>query len=331
MPQRFHHRCVRDLAWACFSEPLVLAPQLDGAGTRLSNAGFELTGVRREWLAALDARPAPLQAFLARAQARRLGLYFERLWQFFLQSDPEVELLAHNLPVRDGGRTIGEFDCLYFCRRRQRHCHLELAVKFYLGHEGASGAPSPRESRCDNPTNGHWHAWLGPNSRDRLDLKLRRLLDHQVRLADTPQGRRLLAEHGIHDPLRELELKGYLFRHPRAPLAAPPAFNPARGLRAWWRLADLPGALEPQYRYRVLPRLEWLAPARDRAGSDNTAENERTAGDPPLSARALAANLQARFNAHQQACLVAALDGAGEEIARFFVTDADWPEKPAGR
>jgi uncharacterized protein len=300
MPHPYQQRAVRDLAWACFAPPLFASGALAGPAEGLHNCGLPLTAARRDWLAALDARPDPLLEHLAASPQQRLGLYFERLWQFFLAQDPDVELLAHNLPVREGGRTLGEFDCLYYCRRRQRHCHLELAVKYYLGYGTAAGGASP------------WSAWLGPNSQDRLDLKLDRLLQHQVRLADQPRGAEVLREHGIEDPLRELEVKGYLFRHPGQALPPPRGLDPARSLGHWWRLEELPGALLPRRRYQVLPRLQWLSPVHARPGEGMTADE-------------LFSALQAHFGARRQPALIAELDLTGAEQARFFVTDAGWP------
>ncbi|WP_265309277.1 DUF1853 family protein, partial [Pseudomonas aeruginosa] len=43
---------------------------------------------------------------------RSLGLYYEHLWQFALEQAPDVRLIAANLPVRDGGHTLGELDLL---------------------------------------------------------------------------------------------------------------------------------------------------------------------------------------------------------------------------
>lgn len=301
MPHPFQHACVRDLAWACFSPPLMLSARLGGSGAAVANTGFALTPARRDWLARLDADPAPLLEYLARSRSRRLGLYFERLWHFFLAADPAVELLAHNLPVREDGRTLGEFDVLYYCRERRRHCHLELAVKFYLGYGSPTGAGSSQ-----------WRDWLGPNSHDRLDLKLERLLEHQARLADHPSAKAVLTQRGIFEPLREVEVKGYLFRQPQAPMPAPRAFNPALPLYPWWRREELPGALETGLYYRVLPRLEWLAPVRDKSGAQPL----------PTLLRAL----DEHFREHRQPRLVAALNASGEELWRCFVTDTHWPD-----
>jgi hypothetical protein len=53
-----------------------------------------------------------LREGLARLSSRRLGLYYEALWQFALRQAPGIELLAANLAIRDGGHTLGELDML---------------------------------------------------------------------------------------------------------------------------------------------------------------------------------------------------------------------------
>ena len=109
---QYKTREVRDLAWACFSPALFHSEELSDEGQNIANCGLSLTELRQNWLRALDLRPAPLHEHLSKLHSSRLGLYFESLWHFFLQSDSEVDLIAHNLPIRDEGRTVGEFDCL---------------------------------------------------------------------------------------------------------------------------------------------------------------------------------------------------------------------------
>lgn len=89
-----------------------------------------------------------MQQWLAQATTRRLGRYYERLWQFAVTHAPGVELVAANLPIRVGGHTLGELDMLL--RDRDGVHHLELAIKLYLGPQHGDG---------HDPAH-----WLGPGS-----------------------------------------------------------------------------------------------------------------------------------------------------------------------
>lgn len=298
-------REVRDLAWACFSPPLLQAGQLTDDGHNVAGCDLPLTPARRRWLQALDRDPAPLLAHLQRRPARRLGIYFEQLWQFFLAGDPAVELVAHNLPVREGGKTLGEFDCLYFCRERRRHYHLELAVKFFLGHRaGTTG-----------DTASHWHEWLGPDAEDRLDRKIHRLFRRQLTLGETAAAREPLSRLGITSPVPELAFKGQLFQGWADPLPPPFRYNRERRFGQWLRIGELEGFLAARSAdaFLVLPRLRWLAPALAEPA------------DRIYSRARLAKHLHCHFATTDRALLVASLDGGGGETGRFFVTAEHWP------
>lgn len=294
------NRPVRDLAWACFGPPL-LQMETVAPGSGVTSARLALTAARALWLQQLDRQPEPLHAWLAARPATRLGLYFEHLWHFFLDQDSETELLAHNLPLRSDGKTVGEFDCLYYCHARARPVHLELAVKFYLGYRRTT-------ARADQSTA---ETWLGPNTVDRLDLKLERLLQHQSRLSMDPAGRTLLANRGVEQPLREIALHGSLFQPVRDSLSPPAGYNPAlpllhwHALRAWRALAPAAG------RFAILPRMRWLSPLRD--------------GTATLAPEVLARQMEHHFARGGRPQLVARVNDQGCETQRFFLTSDNWP------
>ena len=293
---QFRHRAVRDLAWACFGPPLITTGQLV-AGDHLVDCLPSFDAARQDWLLALDAQPQPLMDHLG-DPARRLGLYFERLWHFFLREDPHTELLAHNLPVRDGGRTLGEFDCLYHCHRRQQDVHLELAIKFYLY------APGHRA-----------HCWLGPNSRDSLEQKLEHLLLRQTRLSSQPAAVSVLAERYITDPIREIALRGYLFRHPDQTAQLPAGAASDIPIGSWVAVSELGGFL-PRLPADCLKltRLRWLSPSR------------REEHEPTLLPDDIPAAVAAHFAEDDHPLLFAALSSEGVEQHRFFVVPDHWPE-----
>ena len=301
----YRTQAVRDLAWACFSRPMLSIAKIAGENGYVTDCGLALTPARQRWLQQLDDNPAPLLAWVERQPGSRLGLQFERLWHFFLEQDPTVELVAHNLPVRDRGRTLGEFDVIYWCHQRQRHFHLELAVKFYLAHRDLT-TTEPRSQ---------WREWLGPNAKDRLDLKLDQLLHRQIRLGEQIQGRAQLAKLGITDLCREIAIKGYLFQSLGDPLPPPPGVTPPPEYAQWLPLAGLQRFLAelqaPQF--LILPKSRWLSPAA--AGVQ----------DELISRSILAERLHSALTITRRAMLVAAIDPDGVEQCRFFVTPDGWP------
>jgi hypothetical protein len=267
----------------------------------VDNCRLSLTAERRQWLQALDRDAAPLLAYLGDARDGRLGLYFERLWQFFLDRDPAVELVAHNLPVHEDGRTLGEFDCIYYCRQRQCHVHLELAVKFYLQRPGADGS--------------EWPDWVGPNMVDRLDHKLQRLFRHQLLLGDCAAARPVLSRLGIDALQRELEIKGRLFPVAHGARLWPPGCPPGAPRLRYYRLEQLHSTTLHAAQYRVLSRQCWLAPV----GSDCTA--------PVHGADALDSVISGHFARNARPVQVAECDPTGREFGRFFVVPDDWPAR----
>jgi len=310
----YKNREVRDLAWACFSPPLLLSEELSEPGQALANCGLSFTPQRQAWLRQVDSKPYALHDHLNKLHNSRLGLYFETLWHFFLGQDRQVDLIAHNLPIRDQGRprghTVGEFDCLYFCRERNRHFHLELAVKYFLSH---------RQSTTNQPRS-HWHEWLGPGNRDHLDRKIKHLTQHQILLGDHPAARQQLDELGIDSLIKEVEIKGYLFQSLADPLPAPRGFNPKHRLALWLTINTLGDFVNQQQdsRYCVLAKSHWLSLASASAQAK-----------PLLPGRALIENLAEHFNRDSRPRLVAAFNAAGDEEQRFFVTGQSWPTTSA--
>ncbi len=188
------------------------------------------------------------------------------MWHFFIERDEETRLIAHNIAVRDDkGRSLGEFDVLYENRITGEIHHLELAVKFFLE------LPAPLTA---NPLS----RWLGPNSADRLDLKLNRLLEHQLPLAHTPEGLNSLRVLGVQEFSSQLQVGGILFRGPNAsiastarasaPVGIPPADTAGIRLSNDYLLGDwqsLDNMDKPDNEWRMLPKPDWLGASYDTA------------------------------------------------------------------
>ncbi|MBV8259809.1 MAG: DUF1853 family protein [Paraburkholderia sp.] len=312
---------VRDLAWLLFSADLLRAqPPL----APLAHCFADADEVRAtlDWLAQLDRDPARLHATLAAAPTNRLGRYAENLPGWFLAHGPAARLVAQNVPMRRAGLTLGECDFLVRTRAGER-LHWELAVKCYL-HAGAGACE--RASLAD---------FVGPNLRDRFDLKLSHLRDHQLRLTAHED----FASLGYGGPWRaQMFVKGWLF-YP-AGEGAPSRVTDAPELaadhgRGWWVTRSAWPAFaqcEAAAGWSVLPRLAWLAPhwlTDEPSGhEDNAVVASMTVAPPADPATVIAALVRPHAPV-----LVAAFeaDAAGgyREQSRGFIVPDDWPARAA--
>lgn len=305
LPRRLQHPQVRDLAWTILSPPLLSeAPQRQRHPLHASRWSSEpelLAG----WLLQQDADPSILEAWLSLHSIRRLGLYYERLWQYALSQAPDIQLLAANLPVRQNGTTLGELDLL-FCDDEGVH-HLELAVKFYLGTGQGDGS---------------LHAqWLGPGSHDRLDLKQAHLCEHQLPLCSQPATLAVLAELTGRAVQSSFWLGGYLFQPWPQGCRPPRGANPLHLRGQWLRQADWPGftAGAPDSVWQPIARAAWLAPARIAPADVWEASRyaDWLAGNPAQARAQLLARLEPDT------------DGVWHEQERLFLVADDWPHNGA--
>lgn len=239
---------------------------------------------RREIRTGLEAK---LIRLLEQGRSRRLGIYFENLWAFAFQHHPNYRLLARNLPIRSEGRTLGELDFVVQHLPDDATEHWELAVKFYLQIQSQ---------------------WVGPGLRDRLDIKLARMADHQLPIAHTTEAITTLNQHGIRLDRKWALMPGRLF----TPLHTSPPGEPGY----WW--ADTAQFLryfsEPPTGWLLLPKQSWLAPC---------------AVSPTVHPQALSAinptALRHQLESRGPLC-IAAIGDNGEAYRGFLVPD-DWQQR----
>lgn len=304
------HRAVRDLAWCCFSAPMM--KELPGSDTFIFPFAQPDTW---QWLYELDQNPQKLLHHLESLKSTRLGIYYEALWHFYFENHPEWELLQHNLQIDRKGITLGAFD--FLCRHDNDYWHIETAVKFYLFN--------PNES-----AQGHgWNSWIGPSAQDRLDLKLNHLRNHQLPLHQTAEGKAVL--EAMYPQVSRwntgLCLQGYLFS-PQHQQAQPEFSHPQHGRGRWFfareMLQELINLNEMQW--TVLERNQWLAPAQTDDVS-NVLTNEQLAEKIGESIAAERPLLVAAIKVGEQ--VDTSMPDVWREESRVFIVPDNWPDQSA--
>lgn len=234
---QFADAYVRDLVW------VMAAPGL------LANADWLVTDhecqqiLQRAMpqLRTLDLQPAPLCNWITARNPQRLGRYFEVLLGYWLGHLMDANWFASNQIVKSGRIVIGEYDLLWRDATGQLN-HWEVAVKFYLQVDPDAGLSG----------------FIGPMTRDRLDLKVAQLRDKQLQLSCTPAGAAALPVE--NEPvIKRALLKGWLFYPAHGQVNMADGVS-TQHLAGWWqRWQSTKFGLIPCLRWLVLERLSWLS------------------------------------------------------------------------
>lgn len=290
IPYALRSPAVRHLAWLCHTPQLLSSPLSFEPARYLPPNHLEKL---RAWDHDLQAAPA----LLREPPQRRLGFYFERLYQVLLEDLLGWEILLKNQQIQSNGRTIGELDFVVHNRTDDRIEHHEIAVKYYLGVPGT-----------DHPT-----LWYGPNARDRLDLKTDNLIHHQSRRTHQPETRALLEQLDISGPLTaRIFMPGYLF-YPDGNSISAPDYVPDNHLRGSWLYLSKARARDTSC-WVPLHKPHWIGP---------WLQDEPPAPETTLEALE-------RIEHHAVPALFAVLEndadsGVWRETERVFVVPENWP------
>ncbi|HEY8027437.1 MAG TPA: DUF1853 family protein [Burkholderiaceae bacterium] len=295
-------RHVRDMAWLLDSPDLLdsTAPPWQG---RIASLTPYLGPAVDHWLQQLDRDPSALHELIAKHAFNRLGRYSELLLAFFLH---HLGILhAHGLQVRAGkNETLGEFDFLLWDHDRQSDgapglVHWEFATKYYLLEQGDAAA--------------RFETLVGPNLADTLGAKMRKIFERQLALSQHPAAQALLPQPVI---AAQALIKGWLFYCVQDQDRSPIPGLSADHCKGFWRpLAELDEIEHDSF--LILPRLHWLAPARELL--DACVDREK-----------LGHSLQEHFAQDSLPVMIALMERDGAyavEIERGFIVPDDWTRR----
>jgi hypothetical protein len=195
-------------------------------------------------LQALDENPSELVTLLNKQRDHRLGHRFETLLTYWLKHNGRHKILAQNLQIQDGNRTIGEFDFIVEDTLSNTVQHWEVACKFYLGVKN---------------TNLTEH-WVGPMLKDRLDIKHNAMQTRQSKLSKHPAAQQKLKQLNIHIDEHICLMKGRLF-HPTQQATQMPEVVSSSHQRGEWIHADRFVEHFNQLNFQWLPlkKDQWMA------------------------------------------------------------------------
>ncbi len=260
---QYRSRIVRDLIW-CIASPGIMQ------NFKVCHHPDEKTLL--DWVVAaedkllkLDKAPLPLINYISQSKTNRLGEKFERFWSFWLNKCQQKKVVAANYPVQIKNRTLGAFDLLVDESQStdpQPHSrfhqtitprylsHFELSVKFYLN--------TAHGSRMSD--------WYGADQTDRLDKKINRMVEHQLKLSQYPAAEKLL--HQKRWKINKIYgvCKGRLFWNAfQRKTNLPDWINPQVELGFWCPVSQFHAVQKQRLlQWYVLDKNDWFSPLNER-------------------------------------------------------------------
>jgi len=308
----FKNQFVRDLAWALGS-PGMLDPDFNswnGLIVRDSTCN-QFFSQFQAVLFELDHHPEALLKFIAdHRKSGRLGNYFESLIHYWLSEIMRCNRVETGIPVRENGKTLGELDFIFRQAQSAFSVHWEVAVKFYMCI--ASTVDEAKDMKF----------YVGQKLQDRLDLKIARSFNSQLKMPEQAAAKVALENLGLDEPESQLLVKGRLFypvEHDWENHPGPNGVSPHH-LRGWWSAFSDQETLLPSLKscsWIALSKGQWLSPVSVEIDTALMDESD------------LIFFLKEQFDGGSSGVQVAQIsqdrNGAWQELTRGFVLPRGWP------
>jgi hypothetical protein len=248
-------------------------------------------------LAELDASSGAVHAHFNGLRHMPMGKYFEQLLLFILDKDSRFEVLLANHQIMDGKRTIGELDIILRDLKSNTVEHWEICLKYYLQSQRT------RERQM----------MLGSGAKDNMDRKVRKLIDHQMKLSQHPSIKYLIGTENIES---KLFMKGQLFYHLGQNEIIALDVNPRSETGYWCFHSGLKTMLDKKHKYLIITKPNWI-------------EKQLLESDTELDSLSKITNkINVYFNTESKALLLVGLSetpNGWKEQTRGFVVADGWP------
>lgn len=190
-------------------------------------------------------------------QNRRLGHQMEYVFHQLIEYMGNHQVLAHNIPIRDGKQTIGEIDFILKEAESEKLLHVELTYKFYIINP-----------EITEPI----HRLMGPNKRDMFFTKMEKIKNEQFSLLHSEQGGSALQALGINHAniSHQACYKAQLFVPYKTTAINIRPLNKHCIVGYWLRFDDFNASEFKPFQYYIPYKSQWvIAPHNDVAWSSH--------------------------------------------------------------
>ena len=175
----------------------------------------------------------------------RLGHQMEYVFKQLVEHSEAHDIVLHNLPIRQGKRTIGEIDFILKDNKSGKLIHVELTYKFYI---------------IDPEILEPVHQLVGPNRRDAFFTKMEKIKNIQFPLIHTEEGAKALLDIGIDHMKIEHQccFKAQLFQPHGSNAVNIGTLNKDCMVGYWLRFDDFNKREFASARYYLPSKSEWV-------------------------------------------------------------------------
>ncbi len=178
-----------------------------------------------------------------------LGKHVEAVFSQRIMESDTYDLIAENIQIQHEGRTLGELDFILQEKSSKKMIHVELVYKFYVFKDEMGESELAK--------------WIGPNAKDKLEFKMKKLSSHQFPLLRHSATLPYLKKLGLDVDRIEQELcfMGELYLPHSSSQSSFSSLSPMAINGVWYSYSDFSELKSYDLEFHVCAKPEWLLPS----------------------------------------------------------------------